>query len=58
MQADDRPSSPGRPVRFGVIGCGLLAQSMHLPNIVKSAKAELVACCDISEEILALCRRA
>ena len=54
---DNGPTPPSHaPVRFGVIGCGSLAQASHLPNLVKFAKTELVMCCDLSEEILAFCR--
>ena len=35
--------------RFGVIGCGSIAEIAHFPSIQKAAGAELVACCDIDE---------
>jgi predicted dehydrogenase len=44
------------PLRFAVVGCGMLAQSQHLPNIVQSANAELESCVDIDEGALAACR--
>ena len=44
------------PVRFAVVGCGMLARSQHLPNIVASPNMRLAVCCDLSDENLALCR--
>lgn len=50
-------SSPSpSPIRFAVVGCGMLAQSKHLPNIVRSKKAELESCVDIDERALSVCR--
>jgi predicted dehydrogenase len=43
-------------LNFAVIGCGMLAQGTHLPNICRSSKATLHTCCDVSEDILAACR--
>ena len=45
-----------KPVNFAVIGCGALAQGAHIPNIVKSEKAILHTCCDISDEMLKICQ--
>jgi predicted dehydrogenase len=45
-----------QPVHFAVIGCGMLAQGTHIPNIARSAKTVLHTCCDLSEEALRLCR--
>jgi len=43
-------------INFAVIGCGMLARMMHIPNIATSDKAVLHTCCDLSDEALAECR--
>jgi predicted dehydrogenase len=43
------------PLNVAVVGCGMLARSQHIPNIVRSAKMRLHTCCDVSLETLALC---
>jgi predicted dehydrogenase len=51
-------SSASRPrLRFAVIGCGTLAQAQHLPNLNRSSKAQLVACCDLDQVHLDYCAR-
>ena len=40
------------PVRIGVIGCGRIAQIMHLPFLHELAEFELVALSDISTDVL------
>lgn len=55
-QTQRQSSSSPAPLRFAVIGCGALAQGTHIPNLARSDKAELYACCDVSEEALAACR--
>lgn len=45
-----------QPVRFAVVGCGMFAQSFHLPNIVRSSKAKLQTCCARSAATLDLVR--
>jgi len=44
------------PMRFAVIGCGVLARSQHIPNIARSAKATLHTCCDLDPAALAECK--
>ena len=39
-----------KKARFGVIGCGSIAQIAHFPSIQRTEGAELLACCDIDEE--------
>ncbi|MFW6116857.1 MAG: Gfo/Idh/MocA family protein, partial [bacterium] len=36
--------------RFGVIGCGSIAEIAHFPSIHRTEGAELAACCDIDAE--------
>ena len=38
------------PIRVGVLGCGVIANSAHLPAIHKSPALDLVAVCDILED--------
>jgi len=42
--------------RVAVIGCGALAQSVHLPNCSKYQRIELVATCDVNRETAEMCR--
>jgi predicted dehydrogenase len=43
-------------IRVGVIGCGLIAQVMHLPYLSElDERYELVAVCDLSEEVARGC---
>ena len=44
------------PINIAVIGCGMLARSAHIPNIVASPRMRLHTCCDLSDEALADCR--
>ncbi len=39
------------PIRVGVIGCGVIAQVMHLPHLSQSEVFELAAVCDIAEPV-------
>ncbi len=45
-----------KPLKAGVIGCGILARHQHIPNIIASERYELEVCCDLSEEALDICR--
>ena len=48
---------PGR-IRVGVIGCGLIAQVMHLHYLRElSDRFEIAAICDVSEEVRTACGR-
>ncbi|SEW31001.1 Gfo/Idh/MocA family protein [Natrinema salifodinae] len=40
-------------MKFGLIGCGTIAQIMHIPNIVELPDAELEALCDPAENVTA-----
>lgn len=45
-------------IRVGVVGCGLIAQVMHLHYLDElSDEFELVAVCDISEEVAVACAK-
>jgi len=37
-------------LRAGIIGCGGIANTKHMPNLAKTGKAEMVAFCDTVEE--------
>jgi predicted dehydrogenase len=42
--------------RVGVVGCGLIAQVMHLPYLAELAdRFEVVALCDLSEDVARAC---
>jgi len=45
-------------IRIGVVGCGLIAQVMHLPYLIElSDRFELTALCDQSPELVEVCAR-
>lgn len=47
-----------RRLRVGVVGCGLIAQVMHLHYLRELGdRFEIVALCDVSEEVRAACGR-
>jgi predicted dehydrogenase len=39
------------PIRVGAIGCGVIAQVMHLPHLSQSEVFELAAVCDLAEPV-------
>ncbi len=41
-----------RRLRVGVIGCGKVAQNMHLPALAKSSRCALAALCDASPAVV------
>jgi len=49
-------SAVGERTRIGVIGCGLIAQVMHLPYLTElSDRFDLAAVCDLRENVAAGC---
>ena len=38
-------------LKVGLVGCGFIAQSAHIPSLLKCRGAELVAVCDRNEEL-------
>ncbi len=55
----DRGADPlTAPTRIGVVGCGVVAQVMHLPYLAElSDRFELVGLCDLSSERVSGCAR-
>ena len=43
-------------MNFAVVGCGMLARSQHIPNLLANPRAQLVLCCDAAEQALSICR--
>lgn len=39
-------------IRMGIVGLGVIAENIHIPGIINSPDAELVAVCDSDKEIL------
>jgi predicted dehydrogenase len=45
-----------QPTRVGVVGCGLIAQVMHIPYLTElSDRFEIAGLCDLSAEVAARC---
>jgi predicted dehydrogenase len=44
-------------IRVAVVGCGALAQAVHLPNCQTNPRIELVATCDINREAAEKCQK-
>ena len=40
-----------RKVKLGFVGCGMMAQLVHLPNFIESEKCEVVALADKREQL-------
>ena len=40
-----------QPLRVAIVGCGLIAQLRHIPCLLRMKGTELVAVCDINEEL-------
>ncbi|WP_127588275.1 Gfo/Idh/MocA family protein [Paenibacillus koleovorans] len=45
-EKEQREQKPERPIRLGLIGCGDIAVTRHLPTLQAHPDAELVAVCD------------
>ncbi|HWL52172.1 MAG TPA: Gfo/Idh/MocA family oxidoreductase [Chthoniobacteraceae bacterium] len=43
-------------ISFAVIGAGMLARSLHLPNLLQTDVTTLHTCCDLDEKALQECR--
>lgn len=41
-----------RQVKVGVIGCGRIAQTVHIPNYIENSKSKLEAICDPNKDVL------
>ena len=41
-----------KPLNVAVIGCGMLARSQHIPNILACAETRLHTCCDLDDGVL------
>lgn len=44
-----------KPLNCAVIGCGMLARQMHLPNLATMQEAKVHTCCDINRQNLEAC---
>lgn len=45
-----------KPLNFAVIGCGMLARQVHLPNLTAMEEGTLHTCCDLNAANLDACR--
>ena len=41
-----------KKIKIGIVGCGRIAQQVHIPNYIQSSKSELVALCDKNKDEL------
>lgn len=42
-----------RNIRVGIVGCGGIAQSQHIPGYLRTENVEIAALCDVNESLLA-----
>src|SRR5205823_4411760 len=47
MMEEARMATEPRPVRFGYVGCGFMAQKVHLPNFSSIPGCELLALAEV-----------
>jgi len=40
-----------RPLRVGIVGCGFIAQTQHIPSLLKIKDVEIAAICDMNEDL-------
>src|SRR5262245_63028576 len=54
IPVDQEETGAVKRIRVGVVGCGLIAQVMHLPHLRELAdRFSVTALCDLSEQALA-----
>ncbi|MEZ4677576.1 MAG: Gfo/Idh/MocA family oxidoreductase [Caldilineaceae bacterium] len=41
-----------KKIRVGIVGCGGIAQSQHIPGYLRTENVEIVALCDVNETLL------
>ena len=46
-----------KKIRCGIVGCGLISQLAHIPNLKTMGNVELVALCDVRQEVAAKLQR-
>ncbi len=42
--------------RVAIVGCGALAQAIHLPNAQQNPRVELIATCDLNRQVAETCK--
>jgi predicted dehydrogenase len=56
MERSKQEGTLSNPTRVGVVGCGLIAQVMHLPYLTElHDRFEIAALCDVSETVAQRC---
>ena len=43
------PQQSVRPLRVGIVGCGLIASGTHIPNVAANPRLQLAWLCDLNE---------